>query len=434
MRKWKHVLMTAAMMTSLAVGTAMADDVVTLRIWGGVPPEAGPQASIDAFNEAYKDKGIQAEYERFVNDETGNLKLETSLLAGNDVDLYMTYGVQQLEKRAGGNMALDLSELIERDGFDVEGTFGKMAEAYYIDGKPYSLPTKMDQYGIVINKDMFDEAGIEIPTSWSFEEFREVAKKLTHGEGEDKVYGMFFNSQQDLLYPFTYFSVQKLGGDPFYKSDGTANVNDPINVAGIELVNNMMNVDGTAPTHVDSMTQRLSQEGMFLTEKCAMTIGPWMVRSIKDRENYPHDFVTAFAPYPTIDGKSSYTQGGYGDHLSINPKSKHIDEAWEYMKWYATEGMLPVVSGGRVPAANTYDPEVVTEYFLSGAEDLIDSETAQNILIAPADNHAVPSITTKLPEISKVVIEEVENIYTGAKSVQQGMDDAQARAEKLLSK
>ena len=242
----------------MTAAAALADDVITLRVWGGVPAEAGPQASIDLFNEAFKDKGIQAEYERFVNDDTGNLKLETSLLAGNDVDLYMTYTPAVLQKRASGNMALDLTELVERDGFDIEGIFGKMALAYYIDGKPYSLPTKMDQYGIVINKDMFDAAGIEVPTEWSFEEFREIARKLTHGEGDSKVYGMFFNSRQDLLYPFNYFSVQTLGGDPLYHADGTANVNDPVNVAAIELVNNMMNVDHTAPTHTDSVTQKLS--------------------------------------------------------------------------------------------------------------------------------------------------------------------------------
>ena len=105
--------------------------------------------------------------------------------------------------------------------------------------------------------------------------------------------------------------MQTLGGDLLYHADGTANVNDPVNVAAIELVNNMMNVDHTAPTHTDSVTQKLSQEGMFITGKSAMTIGPWMVRSIKDRDNYPHDFKTAFAPYPTIDGVRTYTQGGY---------------------------------------------------------------------------------------------------------------------------
>ena len=84
MKKWLSMLMAAVLLVTAAA--ALADDVITLRVWGGVPAEAGPQASIDLFNEAFKDKGIQAEYERFVNDDTGNLKLETSLLAGNDVD------------------------------------------------------------------------------------------------------------------------------------------------------------------------------------------------------------------------------------------------------------------------------------------------------------------------------------------------------------
>ena len=74
MKKWMSILMMVVLL--FASVTAMADDTILLRVWGGVPAESGPQASIDLFNEAFKDKGIQAEYERFVNDETGNLKLE----------------------------------------------------------------------------------------------------------------------------------------------------------------------------------------------------------------------------------------------------------------------------------------------------------------------------------------------------------------------
>lgn len=407
---------------------------VTLRVWGGVPPESGPQKSIDQFNAAFKDKGIQAEYERFVNDTTGNLKLETSLLSGDDVDVYVTYGATPLAKSASGNMTLDLSDLIKRDNFDIESIFGSVAKAYYVNGKPYSIPTNLAQYGIVINKDMFDAAGIPIPTDWTFDEFREIAKKLTKGEGQNKVYGMFWNSQQELMYPFDALSVQTLGGDPLYKAGGKeANITDPVNVKSVELINNMMNVDHSSPTHTDSVTQKLSQEGMFLTGKTAMTVGPWMIRSIKDTKQYPHDFVTAFAPYPVADkGQRKYTQGGYGDLVCINPKSRNIDAAWEYVKWYATKGMLPMAEGGRVPAANTYQPDDVTGAFLSGAEKLIDAGSTKKILITPVDNYAVPSITTKLPEISKILQEELENIYIGKETVQAGMENAQKRANEQL--
>ena len=137
--------------------------------------------------------------------------------------------------------------------------------------KSYDFVVEMcirDRYGIVINKDMFDAAGIEVPTEWTYDEFREIAKKLTHGEGQDKVYGMFWNSQQDLTYLFSYLVAQTNGGDPMYLSETETAFLDTVVVKSVELINNMMNVDQTSPTHTDSMTQKLSQEGMFLTERC----------------------------------------------------------------------------------------------------------------------------------------------------------------------
>ena len=172
---------------------------------------------------------------------------------------------------------------------------------------------------------------------------------------------------------------------------------------------------------------------MFLNERCAMTIGPWMVRSIKDTESYPHDFVTAFAPYPVAEeGQRNYTQGGYGDILCINPKSENIEAAWEFAKWYATEGMLPVVEGGRVPAFNTYDTSEVTEAFLKGGEELLDAATTESVLITPADNYAVSTITNHMAEVKQIFQEELENILIGEQTPQEGMENAKTRSDAIL--
>lgn len=417
--------------------TPAAKKTVTLKMWGGVPPESGPQAACDNFNKEFADKGIKIEYERFVNDDQGNMKLETNLLAGSDIDIYVSYGLDFLKKRATGNMALDLTQMMKRDNFDLAANFGgAMATSYNVDGKTYAVPTKIDQYGIVLNKNMFDAAGIPIPTSWTLDEFRDIAKKLTKGEGQNKVYGMFFNSQQDLFYPTTYFATQILGGDVFYKPGGKeTNFTDPAIVKSIKTVADMMNVDKSAPTHTDSVTQKLTQEGMFLSGKSAMTIGPWMIRSIKDKEKYPHTFVTAFAPYPTPEKKSDmYAQGGLGDLLSINPKSKNIEEAWTFVKWYAEKGMLPLANGGRVPAYAKFDKDEILKAFVSGAEDILDSKTTKEILIAPKTNYAVPTITDKLPEIRKAFGEELEAIYIGKKKTEDGLADAKKRSDELLKK
>lgn len=425
----------AAILALIALFDLSAQSKVRLVMWGGVPPEAGPQAACDAFNAEFASKGLSIEYERFVNDDQGNMKLDTNLLSGGDIDIYVSYNADFIKKRAAGNMALDLSKLIARDKFDLVQNFGPMASGYYIDGKPYSVPTKIDQYGIVVNKTMFDQAGVAIPTSWTLDEFRAVAKKLTRGEGDGKVYGMFFNSQQDATYQFQYFSPQVLGGDPYYKAGGKeSNLTDPANLKALKTMVDMMLVDKSAPTHVDSVTQKLTQESMFLSGKAAMTIGPWMIRSIKNLQAYPHDFVTAFAPYPTPEKKAGlYAQGGLGDHLSINPKSRNVEAAWTFVKWYSTKGMLPLANGGRVPSYVKFDKEAILGAFLSGGADkLLDRATTKAILIDPKPKYAIPSITTKLPEIRKVVSEESEAAFMGAKTPEQALADAKKRADAFL--
>jgi multiple sugar transport system substrate-binding protein len=413
-------------------GSGGANQPFVVKVWGGVPAESGPQASVDEFNRLFKDKGIQAEYTRFVNDTNGNLQLETNLLSGNSVDVYISYSSTNLSKRKEANMALNLSPLIERDSFDIKG-FGDLAEQYKLDGSYYGIPTKIDLYGIVINKNMFDAAGIPIPKQWTFSEFRNIAGRLTKGEGANKVYGMFLNSQQD-FYP-DYFAATIDGGNFMYRDNGKSSAYDsPAFRAYVEFYNNLMNVDKSAPSHVDSVTQKLTQEGMFLTGRSAMTIGPWMVRSIKDLANYPHDFVTAFAPYPVADGMTAaYSQGGAGDILSINPKSANTEAAWEYVKWYSTKGMVEVVKGGRVPMYAGYDAKIVTDAFLVGGEKLLDPDTTYSVLIAPRKNHASRTITVKAPELSAIMREELEAIFNNQKTVDQGIRDLKSRSDRVLA-
>lgn len=412
---------------------AKQQDVITLRWWAGIPAENGPANVVAAFNEQFKDKGIQVEYERYVNDTEGNLKLDTSLMASGDIDVYVSYGVSRLAQRVDSNMALNLTELIKRDGFDYEGLFGEAVRNTYINGAPYSISTTITKGSFLVNKDMFDAAGIEIPESWTFEEFREVCKKLTSGEGQDKVYGVFWNTQQNISEYWTYLAKRSLGGNAYYKDGGAeTNFDNEVLQAAAQLVYDTMQ-DGTAPTHVDSVTQKLTQEGMFLTGKCAMTVGNWIIRSVKNTEEYPHDFVTAYAPYPVFSEDAAYTYGVAGDATCINPKSENIDAAWEFVKWYATEGVLSMAVGGRIPLCSTIDQDAIIELFLSGTEDLIDAESAKACLLPKAGEVLTPeTITTSGEEIKQVLNEEVEAYFTGQKDLAEAFADAKERADEFL--
>ena len=92
MKKTTLSLLSAAIVLGVAAGcgssgenaaknspaaSSEAKKAVTLTMWGGVPAEAGPQLVVDNWNA--KNPDIQVKYERFVNDDAGNLKLDTAL-------------------------------------------------------------------------------------------------------------------------------------------------------------------------------------------------------------------------------------------------------------------------------------------------------------------------------------------------------------------
>ncbi len=445
MKKTKLIVMmlTVAISVSAFVGCgskavvnsqdSSKKETVTLKLWGAVPPEYGPQEVVDNFNKEYKDKGIQVEYNRFVNDDQGNLKLDTGLLSGGDLDLYMSYGMDTLKKRASGKMAMDLTSFIEKDKFDMVKNFGDIVKNYNIDGKTYAIPEQLTNSGILINKDMFDAAGIAVPKTWTYDEFRAIAKKLTKGEGQDKTYGMFFNTVQAPSYAVN-FVKSTLGGDANYKAGGKESNFDNVEFEkNLQLTSDMMNVDKSAVSHIDTVTQKLTIEGLFLSGKTAMSLGVWSTRSIKDTVKYPHTFMTAYAPFPTLKKESAkYTDGGLGDFLSINPKSKNTQQAWDFMKWYSEKGSLPMAKYGRIPSNKNVDKAAVLKVATKGSEKLIDSKSFENIIVKSYSNYAVPTITNKTAEITKVDNEECESALTKQKTTKQAMQSAKERSDALL--
>lgn len=99
--------------------TEKPKETITLKLWGGVQPEYGYQELCDNFNKEYADKGIQVEYTRYVNDDNGNLQLETYLMGGDQIDIYMGYGGKtRLINRQEAGMAYDMTDYLTAHGFD----------------------------------------------------------------------------------------------------------------------------------------------------------------------------------------------------------------------------------------------------------------------------------------------------------------------------
>lgn len=415
---------------------ARADEPIVLKFWGGVPAEYGPSQVVERFNEEYKDRGIQAEYVRYVNDSTGNMKLETTLLAGGEIDVYMTYSLTNLVKRGEGGMAVELSRQLEEAGFDMVAEQGDLAKPFIFEGgKIFGIPTKFENYFILANVDMFDAAGIELPLQgWTYDQFREAAMKLTSGEGQDKVYGMFWNSEQEIFRPSMI--AQTVLGDDYYYADGGAatNFDHEEFVVLNQMIQDMMYVDGSTITHTDDVTQQLTVESTYLAGKAAMSLGVWAIRSIKDLEKFPHDFETAYLPVPVRDpAQAKYTVSDMtvGDYICMSADTKYPAQTLEFMLWYTREGMVEGTPYGRVPLNKAISNETKLEAYMKGGEGILHPVSVEKFLDIP-DNLPVNTITTRMAEIQKVLNEALERVYTNSVDAQTALTEAKQQADAFL--
>ncbi|CAM4509361.1 ABC transporter substrate-binding protein [Paenibacillus macerans] len=381
-------------------------ETVKLTMWGGVPPEAGPQAVADAWNAEHPD--IQVEYVRFVNDDDGNLKLDTALATGQAVDLFVNYSVTQAAKRVESGAALDLSSFTD---YDIDGKMGPDAATWKIDGKYYGIPTKKNVQFFALNKDALDAAGLAVPKAWTWDEAREYAKKL---KAAGFKYGLVQHTE---TFSDPMDSVMEKHG--YIKEDGTSNMDDPLVRKWLETLNAMMKEDQTTPPLGEQLTSKMPVENMFLGGEAAMiNIGEWLLRSSNNMKDFPRDFKIAFAPVPRlIENEEDFiTSGGLGDFISINANSKHKEAAWEFLKWYADEGMLPMTAGGRLPASGAVDQAAAIESLLGEHADTYDQESLEFVLYGDQ----TPTFVRKLPqEMVDMRAQEYEKYFLGNQTAEQ---------------
>lgn len=350
--------------------TASADPV-KLTMWGAVPAENGPQEVVDNWNKENSD--IQVEYVRFVNDEAGNLKLDTALMSGQPVDMYVNYDYSLYEKRIKAGNALDISSFTD---YDVNEKMGEGAAFWKVDDKYYGVPTQKGLSFVWLNKDMLDAKGLPVPTEWGLDEFRDYAAKLK----DDKVWGL---AQSDY-----YFNVP-INGSMLKQSlqltnpDGTSAFDNPLTVKALQVYSDMMFTDKSLMPHTEQITSKPALDQMFVKGESAMLFSTNQIfRTTNNVAEFPRSFKVAAAPAPKVnmDQADYINAGGLGDVVAINPRTKHPEATWKFIKWYADGGMLPMAAGGRVPSSKDFPVDEAVALMFKGVEDTYDLDSIKRVM------------------------------------------------------
>ncbi|XID92920.1 ABC transporter substrate-binding protein [Paenibacillaceae bacterium WGS1546] len=407
--------------------------VVKLKIWGGVPEEYGPQQAVDMWNAQNPD--IQVEYVRYVNDDAGNTKLETALLAGGQVDLFINHRMDKVAKRIEAGMAEPLDSLIAEDGFDVVDNFGDNAVVMFGE-QTYYLPATIIYDFVTINKSFLDEAGLPVPARWTWDDYVEYARSLSAGEGSNKRWGSYVHNLQPVIYEYLDKAVKtELGTNAIYKPDGTSNFDHPAFKKYFDTMYDLEQNLKVQPPLAEAKATKMEGAQMFVKSDVAMLwAGTASLRTIMNVTDFPHDFVTAFAPPPLISEDSKYESGGtlYLDFTMINKRSPHKDEAWKFLKWYVTEGFEAMIPFGRVPAWKKFDKDEVVRLMLGDQpERYYDVDSFKRVMFADLEPINDTKFTN-IAEIQKIVEDEGERILIGERSIQEGIESMKKRSDTIL--
>lgn len=396
-----------------------------LVVWGGVPGEDGPDKIVEDWNKQHPE--VQAEYVRFVNDDTGNTKLDTALQSGEQIDIFFTYSPDLMVKRASSGMLEDLENLGAKEFVD-ENILGGEESFLRVNNKIYGIPTVTEPTGIMINKDMLDAKGITIPENWTISDYEEVARQLTGEVDGKKVYGC------NVYWGGGPLSIARsiLGGDEFYKSDTETNFD--AKEYQINTKFKAMMDEGIAMPYEEIFSRKLdvySHPAFLSGEIAMMPFSAWMLRYVNDKENFPHDFVTTFAPFPsTDDGTPNPYQSENNNTICMNSQSKNKGEAWEFIKFWITEGSRYIA---KMPAwSGAAEDEIVAKILGDDPEERFDVEAYKKVMLRDDFKYIVPTKTTALSEITQIYKEESQNYFLGVTSEEDYYKNLKERADKAL--
>lgn len=308
------------MLASLCV-TAMADDTITLNFQMWSDEEELFTELIRLYEAEHPNVKINM---TCTPSSDYTVKLQTVLGGGGDVDMFGISSPPGLAEYVNKGAVRPLDDLIAAAGTDLTGV-QSILNSIAIDGKTYGLPYKTSSWFVVYNKDIFDAAGVPYPTgAWTWEEYAEIAAKLTSGEGADKIYGSLNFQPTSMWWRVPGNSMgatNPLNDDELHAWMRAAEFCKSLSDAGSQPLYEDMAGDAGA-----------DYAGNFLQGKYGMFYnGDWVIEMLNTAiRNGDGNVNYDIAPLPHWEGEQAVTPGAAAV-LMVTESSKNAEAAYDFI-------------------------------------------------------------------------------------------------------
>ncbi|WP_418274954.1 ABC transporter substrate-binding protein [Isoptericola jiangsuensis] len=230
-------------------------DGVTIRFswWGSDDRHQTTQEIIDLFEE--KNPGITVEPD--FTDWGGYWDKLATTVAGGDTPDVMTQEERFIADYATRDVLADL-ETLDIDTSEIPET---IVDSGRVEGTAYGLATGVNAYAMMVDPQIFADAGVEVPddTTWTWEDFVNVSGELSKAAG-DGVWGT-----QDIGFNEAGLSIlARQKGQNLYNEDGSLGVDketvEQFFQIGLDLQENGGSPDGSRTVEI----QNAGPEGSLL--------------------------------------------------------------------------------------------------------------------------------------------------------------------------
>ena len=425
----KLLALALALAMVLSIGSALADDKVTVTFWyslSGTNAEA-IKTIVDLYNESQDKVFVDAQYQGEYDDAIN--KFGQAFAGGaKPCDILHSYEIGT-RFILGTGWVKPVQEFIDKDGWDYNVIEPNLLAYYTVDGKINSMPFNCSTPLLYYNATAFAEAGITVDDVKTIDGVLAAAEKLTTYDAEGKVdryglaisnYGWFFEQW-----------VGKMGRE--YVNNGNGRVERATAVAfgenGAALdIFNMWKKFAESP-YVMYAERGGTQQGRaaYVAGKAAMCLASTAniagtILNVGDN----FEVGAAYFPYVNADDKGGVSTGGGTLWIIDSGDQAKMDAAYDFIKfcvnpenqayWSSMTGYFPI----NVNAKDTEKmQETLSKYpqFQVALDQLHDSGPEY-----------VGSLLSVFPEVRQIVEEVTEKVYNGEITPEQGVDELVSRA------
>lgn len=306
--------------------------------------------AIDAFNAMHENINVNLI-------SLSNTDYESSLKAVlNDpeqkVDLFETKGMAYIIQLVEEDKICNITEYVEEgllnDSIDISA-YGTLFNGIIYENQYYALPVRSTCWALYYNRDLFDRAGIAYPGQLTWDEYSALAKQLTSGNGDSKIWGGYFTSWLP-----NFLALQH--GQYLTDDD------QQYSRKSIEMLNRLYNIDRSHVSYIDtqnSVDPSTDVYTQFEANKIAMVLqGEWMVNILQSSNTTVNWDI---APFPIDSDMDAGTTIGQYQFISISSSCEYPDEAFEFMQFLSGKDGAAIYAQNAIVPAYT-DSDIISSY------------------------------------------------------------------------